>query len=166
MPVLTVSAETVEGKPPKEAGIYQVQLVGFKPKMSKNGDSINLNPQMKIVNHPVAEFNGDYVSDFLNTLFGSTVAAFHNCFGSPISKDPVTGQYSYMISIDDLQDPNAQISASNIERCNVTSPLIGQVGALVLEVKEDKDWNTGLVRKTPDGTIKLKNTVKQYLARS
>jgi hypothetical protein len=166
MPVLTVSAETVEGQPTKEAGLYQVQLVGFKPKMSKRGDSINLNPQMKIVNNPVAEFNGNHVFDTLNTLFGSTVAAFHTCFGSPISKDPVTGQYNYMISIDDPQDPNAQISASNIERCNITSPLIGQVGALLLEVEEDKDYSTGQIRKNPDGTTKNKNVVKQYLARS
>lgn len=44
----------VEGTPltAYPGGEYTVQFNGFKPKLSKKGDSINLNPILRVVGHP------------------------------------------------------------------------------------------------------------------
>lgn len=48
--------KALKGFEPVPAGIYEVRLVGFEPKVSSKGDSANLNPIFSIVNHP--EFEG------------------------------------------------------------------------------------------------------------
>lgn len=74
MPKVRVSKESV--KPPEALpeSIYQYRLGGFKPKFSKDKGSINLNPQMKVINHPT--LNGKYIFNNLNTKAGWILKAF------------------------------------------------------------------------------------------
>ena len=65
MPKLTASKEEVKGLPILPEGMYTVRLDGFSPKYSKDRASINLNPQMRIINNP--EYNDRIVFDNLNT---------------------------------------------------------------------------------------------------
>lgn len=46
------AAEEMEGLKPVPPGIYDVMFLGFKPKKSKNGTSINLNGLLKVMGHP------------------------------------------------------------------------------------------------------------------
>jgi hypothetical protein len=61
------------------AGIYTVRLFGFKPKFSKNKDSVNFNPMMKIINHP--EHDGVTLFDSLNTRAGFIQNDFSHMLG-------------------------------------------------------------------------------------
>lgn len=71
--------EEIEGLKPVPAGIYNVLLVGFKPKTSKAGDSINLNAQVKIVGN--AEFENRMVFASLNTKIPGFIQDFVHSFG-------------------------------------------------------------------------------------
>lgn len=64
----------LEGFQPVPAGIYELRLVGFEPKVSTKGDSVNLNPVFAITNNADPELNGQ-VKKF---LFGanSKIPAF------------------------------------------------------------------------------------------
>ena len=46
-------------------GLYELRLEGFEPEKSKKGDSVNLNPVLKIVNHQT--LNNKRVFDNLNS---------------------------------------------------------------------------------------------------
>ena len=65
MPKISFSKESLEGAPPIPNGAYDVRLEGFEPKYSKNRDSVNLNPVLKVVNH--ATESGKRVFDNMNT---------------------------------------------------------------------------------------------------
>lgn len=68
MPKVTVPKDSLEGIQPLPPGIYVVRHDGFKPTLSKNKDSVNLNPQLIIVNHPT--LNDRRVFDNLNSKAG------------------------------------------------------------------------------------------------
>jgi hypothetical protein len=60
-------------------GMYEVRLETFEPKKSKGGDSVNLNPVLKIVNH--AALNGKRVFDNMNTGAAWIIEAIVHAFG-------------------------------------------------------------------------------------
>ncbi len=60
-------------------GEYELRLESFEPKQSKNGDSVNLNPVLKIVNHPT--LNGKRVFDNMNTGAPWILEAIVHAFG-------------------------------------------------------------------------------------
>lgn len=79
MPKMSVPNESLKAKPPVPDGIYDVRLEGFEPKKSSKGDSINLNPILKIVNHP--EHDGRQIYDNLNSKAGFIHQDFVHAFG-------------------------------------------------------------------------------------
>ena len=85
MPKLTASKDEVKGLPPMVEGMLTVRLDGFKPKHSKDKGSINLNPQMKVINH--AEYNDRNVFENLNTKGKWVWKDFCHAFGVPLVED-------------------------------------------------------------------------------
>lgn len=79
---LGASKESLEGIKPVPNGVYDVQLLGFEPKWSKDKGSINLNPIMKIVNSP--QYNGQRVFWNCNTKASFLWHDFAHCFGLPV----------------------------------------------------------------------------------
>lgn len=74
---------TIHVKPPKPmpTGIHEVRLDGFKPALSKNGASINLNPILKVINPTNPELVGKDVYFNLNTNFFTGIVDFVHAFG-------------------------------------------------------------------------------------
>lgn len=62
---MNFSRESLSGSDPAPSGWYQLQFKGFKQVASNNKDSINLNPQFEIINHP--EHDGKKVWSTMNT---------------------------------------------------------------------------------------------------
>jgi hypothetical protein len=63
-------------------GLYELRLEGFEPELSKKGDSINLNPILKIINHPT--LNNKRVFDNLNSGADWIIEAFCHSMGLPL----------------------------------------------------------------------------------
>jgi hypothetical protein len=86
MPKVAVSKESLEGIKPVPAGMYDVVLNGFEPKWPKsNKDSVNLNPVLKIVNHP--KFNGQRLFMNLNTKISNFMQDLAHGFGLPMEEE-------------------------------------------------------------------------------
>jgi hypothetical protein len=82
MPKLTASKEEVKGLPPMNEGIVTVRLDGFKPALSRDKGSVNLNPDMRVINH--AEYNDRPVFENLNTKGKWVWKDFCHSFGVPL----------------------------------------------------------------------------------
>ena len=118
---VTASKESLEGAAPLPDGLYEVRLEGFKPKMSKAGTSVNLNPEIKVVNN--AQYNGRPVFDNLNTGAGWILESFSHCFGQELLK---------------LPDGSAEMPGFNgpddaPDQWTYQGPLTGSVGKVFLK---------------------------------
>jgi hypothetical protein len=77
---MSYSSDKLEGPKPQPAGLYTVAFIGFKPKKSEDGGSLNLNGMAKIVNQ--ADLKGPgllFVS--LNSQIPSFIQDFVHSFG-------------------------------------------------------------------------------------
>lgn len=85
MPKMTLSKESLEKKL-VPGGIYTIHMGGFKPSRSKNNpDNVNLNPQLKIVNHK--DFTGKPVFVSLPRSEGWMIQDFVHCLGQELDPD-------------------------------------------------------------------------------
>jgi len=83
---MKVSNEKLVGMDVIPPGQYDVKLVAFNPKKSKDGNSVNLNAIMEVVNHP--DFAGRKLFESLNTPGGAfTQPDFVHAFGLPMDTD-------------------------------------------------------------------------------
>ena len=82
MPRLGTTKESTKGGDPVGPGNYKVRFDGFEVKLSKKGDSHNLNPILKITGHPSLNDRRVYIN--LNTKAGWILVAFCHCFGLPM----------------------------------------------------------------------------------
>lgn len=85
MPKVGVSKETLEGIKPVPAGVYTLILDGWEPKLSKDKQSVNLNPILKVINNP--QHNGHRVWCNLNLKAGWILQDFSHCFGLPMEQN-------------------------------------------------------------------------------
>jgi hypothetical protein len=74
MPSLSFPKSALEPRPNLPPGFIHVIFTGFRPKLSKKGDSINMNPQLHVVNDPRTDssgkpLNGQTVFESLNLSF-------------------------------------------------------------------------------------------------
>lgn len=140
MPKLTASKEEVKGQSAMNEGMITVRLDGFKPKFSKDHGSINLNPDMKVINHP--EYNGRVLFENLNTKAKWIWKDFCHCFGVPLVE--VGG---------DIEFPGDFAGAEDApENWQYSGPLLGQTGQIYIVQKDD----------TKGG---IKNVVKFYVCK-
>jgi hypothetical protein len=150
MPKLGASKESLEGFKPVPNGIYEIQLLGFEPKSSKNGDSINLNPVMKIVNNP--QFNGQRVFWNCNTKASFLWHDFAHCFGLPVEMHKTGENGAEEAHLPG--GPNAWTAAddSKPETYKYNGPLLNKFGKVELvEVRQPGQ--------------KAKNDIKQFVCR-
>jgi hypothetical protein len=85
MAKMTFSKESLEPKPPLPDGLYEIRLEGFEPKTAKKGGSVNLNPTIKVINHP--QHTGAKVFDNLNSSAPWIIEAFCHSFGLELVPD-------------------------------------------------------------------------------
>jgi hypothetical protein len=79
------SKEAMEGPKPVPSGIYTVAFAGFKPKKSKERDSINFNGMGKITGHP--DYDGQILFAGLNTKIPNWIQDFVHSFGIEMEID-------------------------------------------------------------------------------
>lgn len=122
MPRISFSKEELVGNVYPE-GLYELRLEGFEPEKSKKGDSVNLNPVLKIVNHPT--LNGKRVFDNLNSSASWIVESFVHAFGLPLTPNPNGGGDMPGDFVGPDDDP---------EKWQYQGPLSGQVAKAFLKV--------------------------------
>ena len=81
-----MSREDLSGPPPVPAGIYTLEVAGFRPKLSKQGDSLNFNAEFTI-EHP--EYDGRKIFHPLNTKFAVAIRDFVHATGIDMEKNIV-----------------------------------------------------------------------------
>jgi hypothetical protein len=122
-------------------------LDGFKAAWSKNHDSQNLNPQMRVVGN--AEHNDRLPGFFsLNTKAKFLWLDFCHCFGVPVPVD-AAGEYEFPGSFGDdsiLDEP---------EKWNYSGPLLGQTGQVYVVQAPARDKN-GNVKPGADPRNEIK----------
>lgn len=127
-------------------GLYTVRLMGFKPKKNNNGDSVNFNAQMKIINHP--EYDGTPLYETLSAKAGFTQWDFAHAFGMEL-EDLGNGQYVLPGTWDkDL----AKFKEDDPSTWVYDGPLLGRDAQV--EVANDPNFR--------DST-KLDNKIKRYI---
>lgn len=146
MPRLTASKEEIKGLPVMPEGIYTVRLDGFKPKYSKDKGSVNLNPQLKVINH--AQFNDRNVFEFLNSKAKWVWNDFHHCFGVQMAKDAATDETEFVGFDGPEDDP---------EKWTYSGPLLAQQGQLYL-IQAERGG-------TGPGSKEIVNKIKYYVCR-
>lgn len=136
------SKESLEGGPTVVPdGLYELRLEGFEPSLSKKGTTTNLNPVLKIVNHPVHA--GFQVREWANTGAPNIIEGMIHAFGFNLEPDgnmPGT----FMVGPNDKQ------------RGSYEGPMVGAIGKAMLRQVEGLDQN-----KKPTG--KLYSRVDEWL---
>lgn len=111
-----VDPEDVKAPKPVEAGWYKLKLTGFKPKTSKDKQSINYNAVLEIVDARPDQ-NGTKVFAGMNTKFARLHADFCHGLGFPLNPDgTLPGDW-----IPDAKD------AENVDKFQYRGPLMGKV---------------------------------------
>lgn len=111
---LKASSEEIKGLPPMTEGLVTVRLDGFKPAYSKDKGSVNLQPQMAIINH--AEYNDRRVFENLNTKGKWVWKDFCHAFG--VAMPEVNGDFEFPGDWDGPEDDPT--------KWQYRGPLIGQ----------------------------------------
>lgn len=88
------SRQQLSGPAPVDNNIYELQVAGLKPKLSKAGDSLNYNAEFTIINNPALE--GRKVFSSLNTKFFTAIRDFVHATGNVCEvvqvQNPETGE--------------------------------------------------------------------------
>lgn len=162
MPNLQFPKTALEPRPNIPPGVVQVMFKGFKPSLSKKQEgkdqTINLNPELVIVNHPGTfpdgkPINGSKVFTSLNLSFLPAVQDFFHCFGEQLIENgdnvEIPGQFANGTS-----DPNPANWGPYSGSC------VNAVGSLeLLEVQANKKVGNTYV---PDPT-KTRTDIKRYM---
>jgi hypothetical protein len=148
---MSASKEEVSGQQELlPEGMYDVILKGFTPFTSKKGDSVNLNPDVRIVNHPTLNDKKIFIS--MNTNAPFMWAEVCHCFGCPLEEVgeemTVPGQFD-----GPEYDAVLKLGAKKKVPWVYHGPLLNQQGKLIL----------GHVIR--EGSTKPQNDVRQYICR-
>lgn len=142
MPKLTASKDKIEGLPPLPEGIYAFRLDGFKPAKASKGGSVNLNPIMKVINHP--EYNDRNIFENLNTKGEWVWKDFCHALGVEL---PMDGADSYEFpGTFNCRVHGDQCPQDDPQNWDYTGPLLGQVGQCY-QVQAD-NTRGGIINKT------------------
>lgn len=137
MPKITVDKASLEGLPKIPPGIYEVRFDGFKPKFPKNNkDSINLNPQMVVINNP--DLKDRKVPENLNSQAGWVIRDMVHAFGLTMGGADGTELPG------EFQPPQEQDPA----KWRYVGPLIGRTGRVeVVDADNGKGGTTAKVKR-------------------
>src|SRR3990172_3539678 len=135
MPTIKLDKSKLSAPEPVPAGIYEFRFEGFKPKTSKNGDSMNLNPSLAVINNP--EFDGSQGKK-------------RYIFGSMNSKaDWILNDFLHSLGFE--LGTGGEFPGNFDDNWVYTGPLIGATGKLEVTVEPYMG--------------KLQNKVKQYFCK-
>ncbi len=128
-------------------GIYEVQFVGFQPKLSSK-NSVLLRPEMKIIGN--ADFNGKAVYDKYSLPLNSgwAVQDYVHCFGLELDADgniPGEWDFNAAAGADPMADPS---------KWKYRGPLVGKVGKVSIIEAEYTDKS---------GAKKMGIQINQYI---
>lgn len=115
------SKESLEGNLIPD-GLYELRLEGFEPRYSKDRNSVNLNPVLKVVNH--ATLNNKRVFDNLNSGASWIIEAFCHTFGLALTPNAQGGADIPGEFMGPDDDP---------EKWQYVGPLTGSVGKALLK---------------------------------
>lgn len=141
MPKMGASKQSLEGGKPLPAGIVEFRVDDFKPKTSKKGDSVNLNPTMKVINNPNVDLNDQRIFFNCNTSAGWIMLAFAHSLGLQLEE---AGDSANLPGdfVPDQQDPE------NVEKMKYQGPILGRTGRLEIGVrKDDKNKDQSYVKQ-------------------
>ena len=151
MAQIKVSRESLEFEtfPP---GDYVVQLHGFRPKKSKDKNSTNLQPQLKIVGHPTLA--GKHVFFNLNDGAGFIIRDFVHCMGLFMDNE-VPGQE---VGDRGLELPGEFVNWDDADpsKAQYAGPLLGRTGRIELAETQARDKSGNAVPN------KTRNEVKRF----
>ena len=120
---LTASKDEIKGLPPMAEGLVTVRLDGFKPQFAKKKDSVNLCPQLRVINH--AEYNDRVVFEYLNTKGKFVWKDFCHAFGVPMVED-ASGDFEFPGNFGE------NVAEDNPTSWEYSGPLLGQQAQLYL----------------------------------
>lgn len=150
MPRLKASADEIKGQPLMSEGLVTVRLDGFKPQFSKDRGSINLNPQLKVINH--AEYNDRSVFENLNTKAKWIWKDFCHSFG--VQMVEANGEFEFPGDFDGQEDDPT--------KWQYRGPLLGQTAQLYL-VQAD-NTKGGISNKTKYYVCKVAGCAEKHSA--
>lgn len=141
MPKMGTSTQSLEGGKPLPPGFVEFRVDGFKPKTSKKGDSVNLNPTMKIINNPNVDLNDQRIFFNCNTAAGWIMLAFAHSLGLELEVDGdqanLPGNF--------VPDPN---DTENVEKMKYEGPILGRTGRLEIALrKTDQNKDQSYVKQ-------------------
>lgn len=159
MPNLTFPKSALEPRPNLPAGQIQVMFKGFKPKLSKKKEgkdqSVNLNPELVIVNDPrqTADgkpLNGQKLFETLNLTFLPRLQDFVHAFGVAMTESGDNVDLPGYFDGDTSNPDPAQWG-------NYQGPLLNEIATL--ELAEVKSRRSGA--KPTDTQV----DIKRYICR-
>ncbi len=138
-----MEVESLSGFKIAPPGLYEVILKGFRPRLTKNKDSVTFNAQMEIINHP--DYDGTKVFEMIPAKAGFIQCEFSHAFGVEM-EDRGNGNYAFPGIWDgDL----SKFKADDPSTWVYDGPLIGRTAQVEIAVD------------TYDG--KESNRVKRYM---
>lgn len=136
MAKISVPKKSLEKLPPLPPGMYTLRFDGFKPDWSQGKDgkekSINLRPQMVVINNPTADLNGRHVNDWLNVNAGWILKDFLHAFGQ-----------DFVMNGDDADIPGEFLYGGADPKLptGYQGPLLGQVGDVEMMLSPDGKYS-------------------------
>lgn len=135
MAKIGVSKDQLEGLKNPPAGIYEFRFDGFKPKLAKKKEgkdqSINMRPQLVVVNHPT--LTGETIMDHGNTAFAAGLYDMCHALGVQYEGE---AQGSDNMNLPGEFLPQGE---TDPEKWQYVGPLVGQVGQVELGDKQGTD---------------------------
>jgi hypothetical protein len=137
---MKVSNEKLEGKDNVLPGEYDLKLIGFRPKISSNGQSYNLNPMFEITGHP--EYVGRKVFDNLNSNAQFIWQDFCHALGLPMETD---GNSSWLPGSWDKD--KAKYNENDPATWEYEGPLVGRTAHVELGLKSYNGKESTAIRR-------------------
>ena len=135
--------EELKGLQPIAAGIYEVRFIGFEPKESKAGDSVNLNPIFTVVNHPELEGRTLKYVFVGNSKIPSFLQDMVHCFG--LEMEDYGTDRPKLPGIWDTD--KAKFVQGKYDTYVYSGPLINKVGRVELIESEYQGKKNNRIRK-------------------
>jgi hypothetical protein len=131
MPKFSLSKEAIEGKPTVKGGVYEFRLDGFKPAKAKSGTSVNLNPDLKVINDP--NFTDSKIFASLNEGFPPAVIGLVHALGMEMVPNADSG----------MDIPGDFQGGADPKTWSYVGPLVGRSGRVELQETERTDGKPG-----------------------
>lgn len=122
-------------------GLYTLRLTGFKPRLNKNKDGINFNPQMEVINNP--EYDKTKIFDSLSSKAGFTQWDFVHAFGLELEDQ---GNGNYVIPGTWDGDP-AAFKETDPSTWKYDGPLIGRDASVELAIDTYEGKQNNKIRR-------------------